>query len=483
MKLAAPAGFDWHLRRVRAPAAWRYARLAGDRARAKAANVEAAGFYRQALDAALKVPTIPDHEVATLAEALGDTCELAGTYDEGVRAYRTARRATRNERVQLTSLFAKEGRIQERAGRYGHARRLYRHGLRLLVAADYEDAFRVQADLQVLMAGALFYEGRYGAGIWWARRAADVAGHHGNRDVLAHAYYLLDWGYTETGQQGMAKEYRGLALPIYEELGDLVGQVKVLNNLGANAYDEGQWEETMAFYEQGQRAAERAGDVVHSSMLTANIAEVLLHQGHLDKAEQLLRNAVRMAKGAGFRVGEAWSLSNLGLTAARSGRHDEGHGLLMQAREMFREIGADSHALQAGARLAEISLLARDHRNARSLITRTLDQMRARTAIPVLEAVLHRLHGYALLQAGDLDNASSAFDDSLAAAETTSAIYEMALTLEAKSRLARIVGLSDGGAGERSRTLLDDLGVILTPEIPLPSPAEVALEGERGVTA
>ena len=35
------------------------------------------------------------------------------------------------------------------------------------------------------------------------------------------------------------RPYREQALPIYEEIGDLIGQANVLNNLGVDAYFEG----------------------------------------------------------------------------------------------------------------------------------------------------------------------------------------------------------------------------------------------------
>ena len=52
-----------------------------------------------------------------------------------------------------------------------------------------------------------------------------------------------------------AHAFRGLALPIYEELGDLLGQANVLNNLGIDAYYEGRWQEALDLYERSRRRA------------------------------------------------------------------------------------------------------------------------------------------------------------------------------------------------------------------------------------
>ncbi|HEX2141176.1 MAG TPA: tetratricopeptide repeat protein, partial [Candidatus Limnocylindria bacterium] len=469
------------LRAERYLEAWKYARLAGDRAREKAANVDAAGFYRQALDAAqLSGQARPD-EVAALAEKLGDVCEIAGLYQDGLRAYRTARRVRAGMGTVPPDLFRKEGLVQERLGRYPKAEALYRQGLRVAASmTDEEEAARSRARVQVAMAGALQYEGRLRAGLWWARKGARLAAEHDVMDVLAHAYYLIDNAYTDLGDQAAAKEYRGLALPIYQQLGDLIGQVKVLNNLGANAYLEGQWNEAIAFYERGLDAAERAGDTVHVAMLSTNIAEVLLQQGHHEEAERLLKEALQTQRGTGHRIGEAWSQFNLGVSAARAGRTEEAYNLLTQAREKFSEMGAESYVLEVSARLAEVHLVAGDHRSARATLSRAMRDVEARGGL-VLEALMRRLQAYALLQAGDPDQALAVLERSCYVAEMANATYELALTLDAMWRFGEVLGRPRPEERRRASSLLEDLGVVRTPVIPLPSDVEPAASGSHGL--
>ena len=60
---------------------------------------------------------------------------------------------------------------------------------------------------------------------WRRRSVLDAAGSPARRPAsLAHAYYLLDLAYTSLGGPGPA--VGEMALPIYEELGDLVGQAQ-----------------------------------------------------------------------------------------------------------------------------------------------------------------------------------------------------------------------------------------------------------------
>src|SRR5215218_6980945 len=60
--------------------AWRYSTIAAERARAAYANIEAARFFRRAIDAGRRVPRIGDDEIATVAESLGDALNLAGEF-------------------------------------------------------------------------------------------------------------------------------------------------------------------------------------------------------------------------------------------------------------------------------------------------------------------------------------------------------------------------------------------------------------------
>jgi hypothetical protein len=78
-----------------------------------------------------------------------------------------------------------------------------------------------------------------------------------------------------------------------------------------------------------------------------------------------------------------------------------------------------------------------------------------------VSAFAERLHGYALVQARRADEAGPRFDRSLKLARGQGADYEVALTLEAQARTA-------GGEEAESKEILDRLGVLETPVVPLP---------------
>ena len=70
--------------------AWHYGRVAGDRARAVAATVEAARFYELALDAGRYVRGVTSRERADVLVALGKVRQSAGLFDQSFDAFRRA---------------------------------------------------------------------------------------------------------------------------------------------------------------------------------------------------------------------------------------------------------------------------------------------------------------------------------------------------------------------------------------------------------
>src|SRR5207237_127532 len=76
--------------------AWHYSVIAGDRARAKHANLEAADFYRRAVEAGRQLPIAERDALARVWESLGDVSELAAHYTEAERAYQESRRLSPN---------------------------------------------------------------------------------------------------------------------------------------------------------------------------------------------------------------------------------------------------------------------------------------------------------------------------------------------------------------------------------------------------
>ena len=288
--------------------------------------------------------------------------------------------------------------MREAEGHYSDALRWFTRGLRTLETLD--DAAKSENRLRLSLgyAGIRFRQGALADCVQWCERAVEEARGAGALAQLAHAYYLLHLAYTSLGSPERTR-VRDLALPIYEELGDLLGQANTLNNLGIDAYYEGRWDDALDYYERSRRARERIGDVVGAATIANNIAETLSDQGLYEEAETLFEQVDETCTAAGSLLMTAVVDGNLGRLAARKGRHDEARRLLTTALAAFREIDAAAFVLEMQARLAEAAVLAGDH--VQALRDAEVAELTSEVAAPPpLQAMLHRVRGYAHLQAG-----------------------------------------------------------------------------------
>ncbi|MFL5737512.1 MAG: tetratricopeptide repeat protein, partial [Actinomycetota bacterium] len=450
--------------------AWIHSKLAGDRARAKYANVEAAAFYSRALAAARRVQDVPQGEIARVTEALGDAHEAVGEFGKAGDAYRSARKLV-PDRVAEARILLKEAWIPESSGRYQEALRWVRRGHKILDGDDSPEAMRARAQLTVCYAAVRQAQGHPSDAIRWCERAIAEAERAGDRSTFAHASYIWDWALVELGRFDEAVHSK-MALRIYEELGDLTGQAVVLNNTGSFEYWQGRWDEALSLYERGRDARRKTGNEVTAAMGTSNIAEILSDQGRLDEAERLMREALRVWRAADYRAGIAFATSHLGRIASRSGNFEEAFRLLEEARGRWNDLGGNTDVLETDAKIAECHVFAGNTEAALELSAEALGRVKAAEGLSAMGPLLLRVRGYALMQASRLDEAAQALEESLADARERGADYEIGLTLEAMSRLKRQLGEEADAAMELEyRGIFNRLGVRSTPEVPLPVPA------------
>ena len=444
------------------PDAWRHSVAAGRRAQAKWANVEAAEFYRRALSVVQRVPGLPPDEVAGVWEALGDCLQLSGHFDDAAHSFGNARRLRPKDSAEQVELLRKEGALREAMGKYSDALRWYGRGLK--AATTLPDArSRTHHWLRFRLANAQVRarQGLFDECIKQTRQVVDEALAVEDKETLAPAYLLLHVVHAILGSPDR-KAYRGLALPFYEELGDLSGQAAVLTNLGVEAYYEGDWEKALDLYESSRELRDRLGDVINVARQMSNIGEIRSDQGHLTEAELVFRKVVETCEAAGERRLATLARSNLGRTAARAGRYDEAQQLLGEALAAFADMNARSFVLETEARLAELDVLRGDlAEQALQHTQAALEHLETGTDVAPLHASLLRTRGAALFQLGRVAEARADLDESVRVARGADALYEVALSLDLAARAA-------GEADPESGAILERLGVERIARPPLP---------------
>jgi class 3 adenylate cyclase/tetratricopeptide (TPR) repeat protein len=442
------------------PSTWRHSLEAGRRAQRKWANLEAAEFYERALDVAPDVPELTEDDLAGVWEALGDCRQLAGKLDAAGEAFETARNHRPTYSPEAIGLLFKEATLRRDLGRYDEAIDWYVRGLQ--GAAELDEGpvrDRLELELELGIAGVRFRQGEFGDSIARATVVVGKALAVDDRLHLGIAYDLLHLVHTQQGSPERAA-FRGLALPIFEDLGDLKRQATALNNLGVEAYYDGEWARSLDAYERSRALFERIGDVASVAMAMNNIGEIISDQGRIDDAEELFRAVQEIVDGAGHRGLSMMSRLNLGRAAARAGRFTEADELLRESLEGFREIHAASFEQEVHARIAEAAVLAGDQERALSE-AELAERLSDAELHPTLRALLHRVRGYAYVQLQRREDAEREFEQSIEAARSASALYELALSLRADEVLR-----GTPTEGSEAQRLLDALEVTCVPEVP-----------------
>jgi class 3 adenylate cyclase/tetratricopeptide (TPR) repeat protein len=411
----------------RYPQAWRYSRIAAERAHTVYANVEAARFYERAVDAARRAGCASPEELLGVYEALGNTCRRMGELPRAATAYRAARQCALGDAVAQSRLLLKQAGVRQQEGSFPQALRWLGRADQVLVKGSAVALGQQRGRVAVARASVAKDQDRPREIVRWCQVALTEAERAGDRETQAHAAFLLDHGYVRLGRAELAQN-SSRALALYEELGDLWGQGSVLNNLGARAYWAGRWEEAVDLYERGRRAFERIGDVGSTAMGMANVGEIRSDQGRVEAAAELFQRCLQIWKRMGDRASVAFVMSNMGRLATRTEMFEEAQKMLHVARDLAQSLGMPADVLEADLRLLECLCHSGDAAAAWELAESIEPRVPAHS---IQAAMFSRLRGLAALQLGRLTDARAQLEVSLIEARAAEAPYEAGMTLRA----------------------------------------------------
>ena len=455
-------------RAERWPETWLYSVDAGRRAEEKYANVEAAQFFEQALEAAKRVPDIPDQELASVATALGDVRVLLGQYEAASAAFRIAESHVKDDPIEYARLAEKRHWVPFRLAKHAQALRWLTRGIAAIEDVDETEATVERARLMASYATVRQVQRRPLAAIEWARKAIAEAERceGGAREAEAAAYYILDWAHVALGKADEAV-YGERALEIYQEIGNKKRIGAVLNHLAGRAYLDGRWDECLALAARAQDASTAIGDRWSAAAVGFNIGETLADQGRYEDAEPIVRDSMTVWKEDGALSDGAEASSLLGRILAHLGQFDEAEALLTEALAQFGESGDDAEGLKAEGRLAQLALLRGDSQAVLDGVGSLIERASQGEGMFTLEAALHTLRGEALAAAGRLEEARVDLFEAMRIVGLSEANFGLKSTDyelgQAYAAFARLPGLDADEAAiyaARRDEILTPLGVV-----------------------
>jgi tetratricopeptide (TPR) repeat protein len=450
------------------PLAWRYARIAAQRAEAAYADVEATRFYGRALDAGRDLPDVPKHELAGVHEAMGDAFVRSGELGKALAAYTSARPLVADIPLREGRVLLKLAQAEGRLGKYAEALRWCEQARTRLDGLDDNEAARLIARASGRQAMILQVQGKTADALAWGERAVAEAEAADDPEALGDACLVIGWAYGELGKDG-AQAVMKRSLEAYERAGNRVRHASLLSDLGVICQWEGRWDEALSYYQQGREASLKIGNTTSAALARVNMADILIDRGEWAEAESALLETLPFWRVSQFRFLLAACLSLLGRVSLRQGRIAEARTRLDEARAIFIDVGAENEVPPVDARLAECHLQAGDADRALEIVNDLIGRSTESNGIARILPLLERIQGHALMRQNDLWGARDALDASLAAAREHRSLFDAALTMTSLMELDRLEGVEPPvEMATEARDLLAQLKVRALPPVPRP---------------
>jgi tetratricopeptide (TPR) repeat protein len=158
------------------------------------------------------------------------------------------------------------------------------------------------------------------------------------------------------------------------------------------------------------------------------------------------------------------TLVYIGHLASEQGRFEDASALFDTAVELLTTIGSKSNVIEAEARRAQAYVLEGRHEEAAALARDCLEQEQETGEIGARTALLERLLAVTAVQGRRRDDAPPHFEESLRIGREYKADYEVGRTLQAKV----MTGLASDEELVEAEAIMERLGVVSLPEVPLP---------------
>jgi tetratricopeptide (TPR) repeat protein len=418
--------------------ALKYSLLAAQAAERLFAAREAIDHYERAQRLLERLGGGELEQQLAVEEGLGDMRAVLAQHDEALAHYERARELLADAPAasdRLAGTCRKTGMLYEQTGAYDMAFQWLERGLRSLTDESSLEIARIR------LAGAGIYsrQGKHQQALEWCRSGLATARQLGNRQVMAHATYLLGTihGHLGRGEEEIACARASLA--IYEELGDAAGQIKALNNLGVAQMEGGDWHEAIDSYRRGVALADRIGDVNSVAILTHNLGNILMEQGSLGAAVRAYERSLGIWEAIAFPFGVAASWSSLGNVYDECGEWERALDFLERSEWKFKEIQSDLFLPEVYHRLALVHLHMGHLEQARRFIDRSI-ALADELGMALERGISLRVKGQIDVARGKREEAKAALRDSLEILRERGNQYQMAETLYQLGRLYRAEG-------------------------------------------
>jgi tetratricopeptide (TPR) repeat protein len=306
------------------------------------------------------------------------------------------------------------------------------------------------------MAVARLGQGKPADGRDWAKRATRSARAIGDSATLIRALMAVDFADQQLGRSGIGGATRE-ALRYCVETNDRPQESVARANLGVLAFYAGRWGEAIEWLTTSSRVALEAGNDYGAAETDLTYADILIHQGRLDEAEQVLGRAFRVLKASG--IDEYAVHAEVLRARIHLARRELGAAELLATGAAAEFIAMDSALDALEATVVQAEAMTEQGRPADALAVIEAARGAAAGEAVSLEARCQLVRGRAMLALGDRDGAAAAIEGGIAAAVAQELPYEHAMLLLLRAQWHR--SLADGSGVDRARVDEDEASGLL----------------------
>jgi class 3 adenylate cyclase/tetratricopeptide (TPR) repeat protein len=437
---------------------WRWARVAGDQARAAFANDDAAAQYQRALAVGRRLPSLPQPDYFAACMTLGDVLEQAGRYADALKAYRDAQAAAEGP-ADVARVMARRAVVHDRLAQFPRALSRSSTGLRAAEQSSGPERTRLLAELWTTRAAVYVKQERYKRAWAAANEAERFARGSGEPGLIAHTLNLKEeaahaLGRAETGQ------YSKEALRVLEGQELLRLEAMTTGTLGVIAFYQGRWDDAAAAYRESGETFQRVGDLRLAGFALANVVELLVLQQRHAEADDAVAEAIRAFRAIGLNDARYFTEVLHARSLLARGDAVAARDLAREASEQLWQLGAQGDALLADLVWAEAEMAAGDAPLALSILDDSAQRYRGDWDLVQATACLAR--GKVLTALGRYDDAVAELRKGLVSAQGMGLNYEAAQLTMALAD----VGAMSPDAAEDARRELQQLGVRFDGQLP-----------------
>lgn len=431
---------------------------AGEKAAQRFANETALHYFSTALKMLPETPQLAYRE-PDLRKAMGDLYQHIGEYDRAMDHYHQALNQALNsdQRADYSRLI---GQVWQRKGDATRARHWLEKALDEITRGQTEvsEAIRgrIYADI------GLFYM-RTGDHIYaerWSRDAVAILEQTEELSDLARSLNALGGAYYFQHRWHQASQQVERAYEIQRQIGDQMGIVVSLNNLGILYTVDCEWDKAIDAFNQTIAMCEEMGALEMTlSHAHNNVAFIYLYQGKLDLAEGHLQQSLAIKHRVGTTLEVAESLNNLGLSRLMKGDYREAEKYIAESIKLCNQNNEQDPLSEATRYLAEIKLASGDEEAALKACQEAIilaDQVSSKADEGAALRILARIH----LRKSEYRQAKDAVNASLRLLTEINHVYEIARTqvVIAEIAVAEKDRMTFQSAIEAAHSVLERLG-------------------------